>query len=47
MKFIDEEKIENNYRITDGLVEIWPVKTNGDEGRWQLQGDTVMSFKNN
>lgn len=38
-----EEKIENNYRITDGLVEIWPVKTNGDEGRWQLQGDTVMS----
>ncbi len=26
----------------DGLVAIWPMRTNGDEGRWQLKRETFV-----
>ena len=34
--------IAQNYLIKDGMVEIWPMKASGEEGRWQLQGETVL-----
>lgn len=38
---LEDEHITENYRLVDGLVEVWPIKVSGEEGRWQLQGDTV------
>ena len=39
---LSDTHITNNFQLVDGLIEVWPIKSNGDEGRWQLQGDTVM-----
>lgn len=39
---LSDTHITENFRQVDGLVEVWPIKSNGDEGRWQLQGETVM-----
>lgn len=36
------QHVSNNFTIVDGLIEVWPIKENGDEGRWQLKGDTVL-----
>lgn len=37
-----DNHIANNFTLKNELVEIWPIKANGEEGRWQLQGDTVL-----
>ena len=34
--------ISCNFAISDNTVEIWPIKSSGEEGRWQLQADTVL-----
>ena len=39
---LSDTHITNNFQLVDGLIEVWPIKSNGDEGRWQLQSDTVM-----
>ena len=39
---LTEEHIKENYKIVDNLVEVWPIKSAGEEGRWQLQGETVL-----
>ena len=34
--------ISCSFAISDNTVEIWPIKSSGEEGRWQLQADTVL-----
>ena len=34
--------IDSNFIIKGDMVEIWPIKASGEEGRWQLQGETVL-----
>lgn len=31
----------SNYNQIDGLIEVFPFRKEGEEGRWQLQADTV------
>ena len=38
----DDIHISCNFAISDNTVEIWPIKNSGEEGRWQLQADTVL-----
>ena len=38
----DEFHVSTNFTIRDKTVEIWPIKSSGEEGRWQLQADTVL-----
>lgn len=38
----DDIHISCNFAISDNTVEIWPIKSSGEEGRWQLQADTVL-----
>lgn len=38
----DDIHISCNFTISDNAVEIWPIKSSGEEGRWQLQADTVL-----
>lgn len=38
----DDIHISCNFAICDNTVEIWPIKSSGEEGRWQLQADTVL-----
>lgn len=37
-----DKHIIDNFSIVNGLIEVWPIKANGDEGRWQLKGETVL-----
>lgn len=36
------EKDCHTVFIPDGLVAVWPMRTNGDEGRWQLKRETFV-----
>lgn len=36
-----ERHPSSNFNNIDGLIEIWPIKGSGEEGRWQLQSETV------
>lgn len=38
----DDIHISCNFAISDNTVEIWTIKNSGEEGRWQLQADTVL-----
>lgn len=37
------ENPDGNFIETNGIVEVWPIKSGGEQGRWQLQGSTVMA----
>ena len=39
-----QQHIYKNFSIheNENMIEIWPIKANGEEGRWQLQGETVL-----
>lgn len=39
---VDAFHVSRNFAVTDQIVEIWPIKSSGEEGRWQLQSDTVL-----
>lgn len=30
--------------VPEGLVAVWPLRTNGDEGRWQCKSDTFKKY---
>lgn len=30
--------------VPEGLVAVWPLRSNGDEGRWQLKSDTFKKY---
>ncbi len=37
-----QQHIYKNFSIHENMIEIWPIKTSGEEGRWQLQAETVL-----
>lgn len=36
------EQDRHTVPIPDGLVAVWPLRTNGNEGRWQLKRETFL-----
>lgn len=36
-----DEHPSQNFIEKDGIIEVWPIKSSGEEGRWQLQSATV------
>ena len=36
------EQDRHTVFIPDGLVAVWPMRTNGDEGRWQLKRESFV-----
>ena len=34
----------NSVLVPDGLVAVWPLRSNGDEGRWQCKRDTFKKY---
>ena len=36
------EQDRNTVAIPDGAVAVWPMRTNGSEGRWQLKRETFI-----
>ena len=36
-----------SVKVPDGLVAVWPIRTNGAEGRWTLGAETLRKYVNN
>lgn len=42
---LEIDKNKDDYFTPDGVTPIWPIHTNGSEGRWQVGRDTLLELQ--
>ena len=41
---LELEVARNSISVAEGLVAVWPIRTNGAEGRWTLGAETLSRY---